>query len=566
MSSIFALVNDIETGEIVLPAIQRNFVWDTSRIEKLFDSLMRGYPVGIVLLWETYERIQYRNFTRNHRNDEQYIYAENDDRKRLRYVLDGQQRLTSINIALNGSFQGKTFFFDLLSGSSNDDTSEEKYSFKFADQKDVDAENSAISAAIQPDGSPCYWYSLPKLLKMTPIETMKLKSEIQQLDLLSDDAKLKLEENLFQIKYVFTENSECLKTQIIDASLPADYKGRKTIFDILEIFVRINSQGVRLSRSDLIISMLRLYWPEISTLLPEFLAEINAGSDLKIDNDFVIRCLFSTSGIGTRLDFDLLRKKSNVDAIRGCYNGCLNAIRQTVDFVRISCQIDSSRLIGGLNTLIPFVHFAFLNKADVFSTDGSAARKALYIFAFSKVFTQHSDSRTGAFIRDFVNEGSVVFPVEGAAQFVNWKTGFNAIDSSLISYNVELALSILQQRSGGKVYFSKNLPEIDHIFPRSKMEERYDSALVNDIGNLWILQQVANRNKSAKDPREFLSAVDKKLLKNALIDIDSLDQRRFRSFVSERREKIFEIVSRITELDDPALSAALSGEAGEDEI
>jgi uncharacterized protein with ParB-like and HNH nuclease domain len=48
--SIFQLVNEIADNEIVLPAIQRDFVWDEERVERLFDSVLRGYPNGIALL------------------------------------------------------------------------------------------------------------------------------------------------------------------------------------------------------------------------------------------------------------------------------------------------------------------------------------------------------------------------------------------------------------------------------------------------------------------------------------------------------------------------------------
>ena len=151
--------------------------------------------------------------------------------------------------------------------------------------------------------------------------------------------------------------------------------------------------------------MLRLYWKEASDVLPTFLKEINTGSGLDIDNDFVIRCMFfgDGGGLGTRLDFELLRKQSNVDKVRACYKTCFNAIRATVDFIRSDCRLDSSRLIGGIKaTLVPFVQYLYHAPKQSFPYVGSraAARKTLYLFAFSKVFTQFSESRTGAFIRD----------------------------------------------------------------------------------------------------------------------------------------------------------------------
>jgi hypothetical protein len=56
------LLNQIANDEIVLPAIQRDFVWSEGQTQTLLDSVMRGYPIGIALLWETYNDIQYRRF------------------------------------------------------------------------------------------------------------------------------------------------------------------------------------------------------------------------------------------------------------------------------------------------------------------------------------------------------------------------------------------------------------------------------------------------------------------------------------------------------------------------
>jgi uncharacterized protein with ParB-like and HNH nuclease domain len=115
---LIGLLEQIKNGEIVLPDIQRDFVWEEKRIEKLFDSIMRDYPIGIVLLWETYNDIQYREFIKDYRPDMRYAYYENSEHKKLKLVLDGQQRLQSLYLALYGSNNGKFLYFDLLSGRS----------------------------------------------------------------------------------------------------------------------------------------------------------------------------------------------------------------------------------------------------------------------------------------------------------------------------------------------------------------------------------------------------------------------------------------------------------------
>lgn len=167
---------------------------------------------------------------------------------------------------------------------------------------------------------------------------------------LSEDFEARLEENLSTAQYALSTSGELLKSQTIDGGLPADDEKRKSAFDILEIFVRINTQGMTLRRSDLIVSMLRLYWPDASNLLPAFIKEINESSNLNIDTDFVIRCMFSTAGLGTRLDFDLLRRKSNVEALKATYASCFEAIRSAVDFCRNDCGVDSAKLLSGVST------------------------------------------------------------------------------------------------------------------------------------------------------------------------------------------------------------------------
>jgi len=557
--SIFGLVNEIENGEIVLPAIQRDFVWDEDRIELLFDSIFRGYPVGIVLLWETYHHIQYRPFSRDHVPGNIHLFKENKEGRRIKLVLDGQQRLSSTYVALKGTFDGRKLYYDVLSGLESDDHSEVKYRFTFVDDEKAKALNDEQIAARQSEkkGPPAYLVKLSDIIGRNPSDIQKLRNNLAQSLKLSDEDKLRMELNIQTAGYALTDNSEILKTQIIDSNLPADDDKRKSAFDILEIFVRVNTQGMTLRRSDLIVSMLRLYWPEASTLLPRFLKEINDSGSLNIDNDFIIRCMFSTGGIGTRLDFDLLRKKSNVDKIKTTYKSCFDAIRSAVDFVRDDCGIDSPRLLGGISTLVPFVNYLFYASSHTFPKAVKAeARRALFLFAFAKTFTQHSESRTGAFIRDYlptpeeIKEGNT-FSFESAASYVAYRANFELAGDRLFANNVELALALIQRRAGGRIKLATNLPEIDHIFPRSELESKgFEPQEINDLGNLWILTRKVNRNKTAKHPRDFLEDVDDATLKAAMINRELLDYRSYRRFIRIRRANMTAKLREVTCLSE----------------
>jgi hypothetical protein len=446
--SIYQLINEIDSKEIVLPAIQRDFVWDVDRIRLLFDSIMRGYPVGIILLWETYQPIQFRYFDSHFTADVLHKFHDNSGDKRMKLVLDGQQRLSSIYVALKGRHENRGLYLDVLSGKEKDDYAEEKFDFQFYTAAEA-AEANAPSAApattdrTKPGGAEesgsRFYVHVPEIIGRTPSDILKLREKLSKQLKLSEDNKLRMEGNIFNLSHALTGDEEILKTQTIDSKLPSDDRKRKSAFDILEIFVRINTQGVRLSRSDLIVRMLRLYWKDASDVLPAFIKEINEGNGLNIDNDFVIRCMFATAGIGTRLDFDLLRKQSNVAKVRATYKTCFDAIRAAVDFVRTDCHIDSSRLLGGINTLVPFVQYLYEAPKQSFPKGSKLdASKALYLFAFSKIFTQHSESRTGSFIKDALPSSDEIragaqFPYNQALQFVHYRSNFDTVGDRLFA-------------------------------------------------------------------------------------------------------------------------------------
>jgi len=136
--NIISLLNQIENDEVVLPAIQRNFVWEEEKIQTLMDSIVRGYPIGIILMWETYKDIQYRYFEKDFIDGNRPTFHDNTQNKKLKIVLDGQQRLQSLFIALYGKYGGKSLYFDVLSGRDSEDFKEEKYLFYFTSSKEDD--------------------------------------------------------------------------------------------------------------------------------------------------------------------------------------------------------------------------------------------------------------------------------------------------------------------------------------------------------------------------------------------------------------------------------------------
>lgn len=91
------LISNIEQGHIKIPQFQRKFVWSLEETAKLIDSILKGYPIGTFIIWETYDRL------RSVRNLGGFDFPETPAGNVVKYVLDGQQRMTSLYVALKGA-------------------------------------------------------------------------------------------------------------------------------------------------------------------------------------------------------------------------------------------------------------------------------------------------------------------------------------------------------------------------------------------------------------------------------------------------------------------------------
>ena len=92
-ATVEELVGMIERGELRLPEMQRRYVWRSTRVRDLLDSLYRGYPSGVILLWDTDEKVPQQDFS---------IVQQVNPYQSTRLLLDGQQRLTSLSAVISG--------------------------------------------------------------------------------------------------------------------------------------------------------------------------------------------------------------------------------------------------------------------------------------------------------------------------------------------------------------------------------------------------------------------------------------------------------------------------------
>lgn len=164
--TLLGLLSQIEKDNIVLPAMQRPFVWKHERIYRLIDSLLRGFPIGAVMLWRTSTAQRYRRLPRDVDVDVQEIFnfetSTSNSNKYL--VLDGQQRLTSLFATFKGTYNHKKLYIDVLSGSPEGrDPGNEYYDCQFL------SESEAESLSKSNGGSRRHFIPVSDLIKINPV-------------------------------------------------------------------------------------------------------------------------------------------------------------------------------------------------------------------------------------------------------------------------------------------------------------------------------------------------------------------------------------------------------------
>ncbi len=232
--SLTHLVEDIKHGNIALPDIQRPFVWSAAKTRDLFDSLYRGYPIGTLMFWETGANVGTR----------QVGGGENDKVAKL-LIVDGQQRLTSLYAVLTGkpvltkSFEDKRI---RVAFRPSDET------FEVTDAAiERDPEFLPDITALWDDG---YRPTLRKFLaRLADGRSVELTEEEED----------ELENRIYRVY-----NLHNFRFQVVELNAGADEE------QVAEIFVRINSEGVKLNQADFILTLMSVHWEKGRQQLEQF--------------------------------------------------------------------------------------------------------------------------------------------------------------------------------------------------------------------------------------------------------------------------------------------------------
>jgi hypothetical protein len=537
-----------------LPSIQREFVWDPYSIEKLFDSIMGDFPISTFLFWKikeenkkewaAYEFIRDFDEEAPH-NKEASLTGINQD---IYFVLDGQQRLTSLFIGLKGTYRYFYYrwnkcrlYLNILKAPIKSDNPEElTYQFQF---RQNDSPNPK-------DSNPQYWYLVGDILNFDDAEDSKREIKDKLKDFSEDQ------------RDIANSHIGRLHSRIHTSRILNYYEEKSQDYDkVVEAFIRANTGGVKLEYSDILLSTATAKWDNLNAReeIHRFTDNINAiGSGYSFGKDFVLKgCLYLTNGLPIQYKVKNFTK-TNLSKIEANWENITNNIEVTIQLMNKFGFNDKS-LVAKMALLPVALYLGKLNpKNFVDSTDKNDVRNQniiqrwLIISMLKNAFGSSSDT-TLKNLQEVLNSVTdySLYPYEEMNKRLNIEPTFSDTEIANLlatNYGTKYSYLILSLLYPDRDWKGKKFHE-DHIFPKSefttaRLKARgYDADKIaeyqrnfNSIGNLQLLTESENLEKNAKDFETWLSSRDANFQERHLIpNIGTYKFDNFLEFIIERR-------------------------------
>ncbi|WP_306259554.1 DUF262 domain-containing protein [Pararhizobium sp. IMCC21322] len=487
---ISMILDKVDENQLFVPAFQREYVWKREDAKLLMDSLIKGYPTGTMLTWETNNPPELKGG---------HVYDERQGAVRI--LLDGQQRVTTLYMLVKGELPP----YYTLEEIANDtrglyvhvETLELEYYSK------IRMENE------------------PRWVDITDVFNKKIKSwnliknlEARGEGLTGDQVDL-IQENF------------ALVLSILDRDFPEQTVPVKaTIREAIDIFYKVNAGGVALTDAELALAQISGYWPQARERFKAKLDKLEQdGFSFKLD--FVVYVLLGVLHHNGS-DMRKLHADNNDDALRAAWEKLDNQVLDyAANLLRSFAYVDHTYEINSIYALVPIIVHCYDRDCDLSQTE---VLKIVKWFYYSQVRRRYVSQLPQKLDYDLKIVAENSSPFDRLLDVIREERGGNisiAADEfegraiqhplfSLMRWHLKsrgakcLTTGVKIQKPMGDKYQLEN----DHIFPYSRlkaagygMDNRIKYSLAQELTNRAILTQVANRTKGAVLANDYLSDV-----------------------------------------------------------
>jgi hypothetical protein len=551
-ASVEELVGMIERGELRLPEMQRRYVWRSTRVRDLLDSLYRGYPSGAILLWETEEGVPLQ---------EMAVAQQLNPYQSTRLLLDGQQRLTSLSAVIRGEsvkVRGRrrpiSLLFNLnhpeqlavvteVEEDGSDDEDDEDLTEDEADsgedelQKRFDRMTFVVSTK-KLEQLP-QWVKVTDVFKTDTDAGFLKRAGVTGFD---DPNYERYSQRLARLrgirKYIY-------RMDVLERKLSYD--------EVTEIFVRVNSLGAKLRSSDLALAQITAKWRNSLKIFEAFQNECaKTGFDLDL-GIFLKNLVVFTTGQSRFLTVGNLR----LDALQEGWIESCHGMEFALNFLKNNTGIDSPALLSSPFMLITLAYHAHKRDYALSPAESDSLRHWVLVANAKGRYSRGSSEtlldqdlttlKSGGGAQELMDRlkqqvGRLdVAPeeLEGRNQrSALFKTMFLAFrDAGAKDWRSQVAIALDHSGSQHKLQFH-------HIFPKAVLKSSYTSREADDIANLCFIGGKTNRQISDKSPAQYFPAMIEKsgfaAFEAQCIPTDSklLATDDYKAFLQKRRARV----------------------------
>lgn len=550
-ASVQELVGMIERGELRLPEMQRRYVWKSTRVRDLLDSLYRGYPSGAILLWETDEAVPLQEFA---------VPQQNNPYQSTRLLLDGQQRLTSLSAVIRGkpvSVRGRqkpiellfnlehpdqlTFITEVNEEANDDEDLEEDEADSSEDELQKRFDRMTFVVSTRKLEQLPHWVKVSEVFATDEDAPFLARAGIENF---SDPRFTKYSQRLAKLRGI---RNYMYRMDVLERSMSYD--------EVTEIFVRVNSLGAKLRSSDLALAQITAKWRNSLKIFQAFQHQCaQGGFDLDLGIYLKNLVVFAT-GQSRFLTVGSL----TLDTLQSGWDQSCQGMEFALNFLKSNAEIDSPALLSSPFILITLAYFGHKRNYHI-SPEESEQLRFWVLIANAKGRYSRGSSET---LLD--QDLTTLKQGGGASELIDrLRLQVGRLDitaDELEGRNQRSALfktMFLAFRHAGAKDWRSNLTisldhagahhrlQFHHVFPKAVLKSSYTAREADDIANLAFIGGKTNRSISDKPPASYFPGIIEKAgdvafklqcipMSDALWQLD-----RYKDFLAERRKLISE--------------------------
>ena len=523
------LISEIETGVIKVPKFQRDFVWNIEKTTRLLDSILKGYPIGTFILWETSERMSTVKKIGN------LELPDTPSEIKVQYVLDGQQRITSLYAAYLGAKIQKT-----------GDRNITDYRRIFVDlSKDIDSDDEQVVVSQKPDGA-----------NISLNDVLNAESKRQEIYRKYTEDQQNRIFRYFRLFDTYVFSTVLLLKEDTESAI--------------EVFTRINTGGQTLTLFEIMTA--KTYDEEkkfdMGKKWTEFIKELNEKNYEGVSSSVILNLISLILSENKECNRKTILKLDK-DKIIEIWDAAIQSLGSAIDYFQSVLEIPVSKLLPYDALLVPVSYFIYHNEGFPSPKQDKYLLEFFWRISLSERYSAATESRVAADIRriDLILEGDrpsydeIKVQIHGPKDLVD--TQFRAGTSICKAVLCLLAKEGPRDfKNGARVILDNsyliqaNSKNYHHFFPKGFLKKQKNVENDNSLMNITFISDWQNKKIiGSKAPSVYIGAFSDEYpeidqaLKSHFIDLNGfgIEDDNYSIFLRERAKRIYKEISILLE-------------------